>query len=269
MKQKLIATWWAGLPLWPFSVGAVASGPALFRDFSKLAEEYERWAGPIELIPFVIGTVFVVSLIGLIGVQWGRWLAEETISELRERAERAQELEDTIAENIREIINGIIGGFGKQLKLTPDDNSRLSLYVENGSGGLLSIGRWATNPNHETVGRRELPKNEGCVGEAWGEYWAFEENFGEENYNGHPSHQGMSPEVIERLKMRPQYLAALRIDDGAQKLAVLVFESMQADRFEEGKIKREMKAFSGYLIDTLKTLAPHYPKPLAGDGEDL
>lgn len=269
MKEKPLATWFAKWPLWPFSVGAVASGVALNRDLSSWSTKFPGWAGPIELFPYLVGLAFVFCLAGMIGVQWGEAAIEENYDELRDRAKRAQELEDTIAENIREIVNGIIGGFGRQLKLAPNDNSRLSLYVDNGSGSLLSIGRWATNPNHENVGRRLLPKDEGCVGQAWGEYWVFEGKFGTENYTQHPSHHGMPADVIETLSMRPQCMAALRIDDGPQKLAVIVFESMQQERFDEGEIKREMSAFSWYLTGTLKTLAPHYPKPLAGAGEEL
>lgn len=269
MKEKPVATWFAKWPLWPFSVGAVAAGVALNRDLSSLSAKFPNWAGPIELLPYLIGTAFAVCLAGMIGVQWGEAAIKESYDELRDRAQRAQELEDTIAENIREIINGIVGGFGRQLKLAPDDNSRLSLYVDNGSGSLLSVGRWATNPNHESVGRRLLPKDQGCVGQAWGEYWVFEGEFGVDNYEHHASHHGMPPEVIGNLSMRPQCLAALRIDDGPQKVAVLVFESMQAQRFEEGKIKRDMKAFSGYLTGTLKALRPHLPRPLAGDGEEI
>jgi hypothetical protein len=202
-------------------------------------------------------------------VHWGRSQTKESYKSLQKRAARAQDLEDTIAENISEIMNGIIAGFSNKLGLEPDENSRVSLYVDDGLDGLLSIGRVATSPNHRAVGRRVLPKGEGCVGQAWAEAWVFEAEFGNDDYEGHESHFGMPRDVISGLSMRPQYLAALRVDDGAQSLAVLVVESLESNRFNETKIKKEMISFSGYLTGTLKTLAPHYPKPLAGNGEDL
>lgn len=269
MKDKALVNWLASRPLWPFNLGAIASGPFLLRDSSAWAEDSPKWAGPIELIPWGVVIVFATCLISIAAIEWGRMRTRASYKKLQERADRAQELEDTIALNISEIITGIIGGFGRQLKLQPDDNSRLSLYVDNGSSGLLSIGRWGTNPNYESVGRKVLPKDLGCVGLAWAESWVFEGDFGTENYDQHPSHHGMAPDVIAELKMKPRYLAALRIDDSSRKLAVLVFESMQADRFEERKIKREMIAFSEPLTDTLNVLTPHLPRPIAGEGEEL
>lgn len=269
MTKEQFATWLASLPLWPFNIGAVASGPFLLRDVSEFAGANPDWKGPIELIPLLILCTFVGCVFGAILIQWGRSETKESYQSLKERAGRAQELEDTIAENIEEIVNGIIAGFSNKLGLEADENSRISLYVDDGGDGLLSIGRVATNPNHRSVSRRVLPKNEGCVGQAWAEAWVFESEFGNDGYEHHASHFGMSPELIAGLSLQPQYLAALRIDDGPQSLAVVVFESLQPSRFNETKIKREMSAFSGYLTGTLKTLAPHYPKPLAGNGEDL
>ncbi|BDI61879.1 hypothetical protein [Qipengyuania nanhaisediminis] len=188
---------------------------------------------------------------------------------MQSRADRAQELEDTIAENISEIMNGIIAGFGQQLGWAPNENSRLSLYVDNGAEGLVSIGRVATSPNHRAVGRKVLPKDQGCVGQAWAEAWVYEGEFGGADYATHASHFGMPEAIVNGLSLQPRCLAALRIDDGPESLAVLVFESAQPNRFNEPKIKKEMIAFSGYLTGTLKTLAPHLPKPLAeAEGEE-
>lgn len=264
-----MTTFFASWPIWPFNIGAIIAGPLLLRDTSAWATANPDWAGPISLLPATVWIAFLASVIGLVVVNWCRSTTKESYRELQSRAARAQELENTIAENIAEIMNGIIAGFGNQLKLGPEENSRISIYVDNSSDGLISIGRVATNPNHRPIGRRVLSKDEGCVGRAWADAWVIETNFGIENYESHVSHFGMEQEVINGLGMKPLYLAALRIDDGPHSLAVLVFESLQADRFDEAKIRREMSAFSGYLIGTLKTLQPHMPKPLGVSGEEL
>ena len=205
----------------------------------------------------------------LVAVEWARSSAKESFKKLRDRAQRAQELENTVAENISEIINGIIMGFENQLRLQSDDNSRISLYVDDHSDNLVNIGRIATNPNHRPIGRKVLPKDVGCVGLAWAEGWAFVDDFGEENYDTHQGHYGMEPGIIAGLAMKPRYIAALRIDDGPRSLAVLVFESLQEKRFDEVKIRKEMNSFTGYLTNTLQTLEPHLPKPLPIDGQEL
>lgn len=127
----------------------------------------------------------------------------------------------------------------------------------------------STNPNHKPVGRKVLPKDKGCVGKAWGDGWAFIPDFGYEKYDEHFGHFGMTVEQISGLKMKPAFIAALRIDDGPRSIAVLVFESLQAHRFDETKIRKEMGAFIGYLTETLITLRPHLPKPLSGNGREL
>lgn len=261
--------WIAGRPRWPFDVGAILSGPFVLSDYAAWASNNPDWAGPINLLPTLIRVVFFLSIVGLILVQFARSKTKENYRQLKARADRAQALENTVAENISEIMNGIISGFEAQLKLNSGDNSRISLYVNDQSDDLVSIGRVATNPNHRHIGRKILPKDKGCVGKAWAEGWAFVADFGTENYDAHVGHYGMTTDEIAVLAMKPRYLAALRIDDGPRSLAVLVFESQQANRFDEVNIKREMIAFTGYLVETLQTLAPHLPKPLAGDGQEL
>lgn len=269
MKKSPIFEWLARKPIWPFNVAAIGVGPIFLRDFSSLATAYPSWAGPIELLPHLVGAVFVGSVVGLVIVEVARSKTRESYKELMRRAERAQALEDTVAENITEIINGIILGFSAKLGLQQDDNSRISLYVEDSTGNLINVGRVATNPNHKPVGRKVLPKDKGCVGKAWGDGWAFVPNFSEENYGSHAGHFGMTAEQIAGLKMKPLFIAALRIDDGPRSLAILVFESLQENRFDETKIRKEMSAFIGYLTGTLITLTPHLPKPLSGIGREL
>jgi hypothetical protein len=221
------------------------------------------------LLPWLLGAIFILSVIGIVVIEVSRAKTRESYRQLKDRADRAQQLEDTIAENITEIVNGIILGFSSKLALQPDDNSRISLYVDNSSGDLVNIGRVATNPNHRLIGRKVLPKDRGCVGKAWAEGWAFVGDFGAQDYDAHGGHFGMSPEQIAGLAMKPRFIAALRIDEGARSLAVLVFESLQANRFDEVRIRKEMNSFSGFLTGTLVTLAPHLPRPLPADGGEL
>lgn len=261
--------WLARKPLWPFNLGAIGSGPVFLRDFSHLATEFPGWAGPAHLLPWIIGAIFSGSVACLLAIEFARSRTQENFRALKDRASRAQALEDTIAENITEIVNGIILGFANKLNLTADDKSRISLYVFDTNTGLINIGRVATNPNHKPVGRKVLPTDKGCIGMAWAEGWAFVDDFGVQNYVDHEAHSGMTPEDIDKLAMKPRFLAALRVDDGVRALAVVVFESMQPNRFDEVRIRREMNVFSGYLTGTLVTLAPHLPKPLSAVAGEL
>lgn len=136
MKRSPILEWLARKPIWPFNVAAIGVGPIFLKDFSSLAATYPGWAGPIALIPYLVGAVFVGSVIGLIAVEAARSQTRESYKELIVRAERAQELENVVAENITEIVNGIILGFFAKLDLRQDDNSRISLYVDDSSGKL-------------------------------------------------------------------------------------------------------------------------------------
>jgi hypothetical protein len=269
MKKQPLVEGVASLPRWPFNLGALASAPFLLEDFSSWAQAYPGWAGPFGVLQPTLILAFAICVVFLIAVHVARAMTVDSYKDLKERAKRAQELEDVIAENITEIINGIILGLVSKLGLKQDDNSRISLYVNHPSGDLVNVGRVATNPNIEKVGRKILPKNVGCVGKAWAEGWAYVRSFGEGEYVEHECHYGMKPEEIQGLAMKPQFMAALRIDDGPREIAVVVFESLQPERFDETRIRRELSSFCEYVTGTLVTLTPHLPQPLSGGREDL
>ena len=266
MLNQRIAIWLASKPRWPWEVGAVLTSAFLFRDVTSMIKENPSWAGPINLLPTLVLIAFMLCIVGLCLVHWGQQSTKESYKDLQLRAQRAQDLEDVIAENITEIVNGIIAGFIGKLNLRAEDNSRISIYIDDGLGGLVNIGRVATNPNFSEVGRKILPKDEGCVGRAWAEGWVFEADFGDDGYENHQSHYGMPLAVINGLKMKPKYLAAMRVDDDIRSLAVIVFESMQPKKFDEIRVRKEMRVFSSYIVGPLRAFKPHLPRPLGGIG---
>lgn len=254
-----------------FEIGAIGTAPFLLLDYSVIGGSVPDWKGPIAQLNWFLPVIFTVSVVGLGLNVLAQYLEGEFISHLRRKAERAQELENLIATNIREIIEGILNGFGKQVRLTDDDQTRISLYVKADANKLANIGRVSTNPNFGEIGRRTIPIEQGCVGAAWAGGWSYVKDFGEDdNFVSNQENSGISVEILNALNMKPRFLAALRIADAhGRPLAVMVVESLQEERFEETKIKSEMNKFSKLLERSILAIRPHIPKIATSIEEEL
>lgn len=162
--------------------------------------------------------------------------AEEEINTLRSNLERA------LWENTSSYLRRCV----RDLEFTVDD--RVSIFVSCNDYFILA-GRFSPHPEYGNPRRRKFNISEGCVSLAW---------YGNPFYSNLPDVRGnykhylkrantvtkISKEVMSeiRMKSRCYYAQALHSTSTSSRVGVIVFESIQKDR---------------YLPDTLRNLINH------------
>lgn len=240
-----------------------AAGPYITYNFVESAKSHPDWKGPLTVAGNYVHPVFWTAAAGLLTLAVLRRWAGLSYSALLKRANRAQELEDMIGENIYALVDGMLLGFAKKLNLQVNDQSRLTLYVKSENSRLTTMGRYATNPMDSGGDPHQVNANEGCVGVAWRDGWCYQADLGEWNaYARNCVAQGVGRVMTAAPKMKSRFVSALRVDDGnAMPFAVLVLESCQPRRFEESFIKAEMCNYIAFFEHSIPKLLPHMPAP--------
>lgn len=157
------------------------------------------------------------------------------------------------------------------------DTERISLYIHKDKNFTM-IARYSINPRLYERGRVLYPDNEGCIGHAWSNGKAFENNSpdllrNEAQYIEHMRNKwNMSEATIHSLTMKSRNLAAYAINNlqkPAKRVAVIVFESLERNKITENSLNN---VFTGnnirhicQLLETMKSLEPS-PKNAKKEG---
>jgi hypothetical protein len=145
-----------------------------------------------------------------------------------------------------------------KLILAQGEDSRLTIYIHNGQNSFISFGRYSPNPLLNKKGRPSLPEHEGCIGRAWQNAWCFEgdltQRLARKDYKVSKASQDV-------MRMKSKFYAAKRIDAQNIAIAILVFESMNPNRFQENHIKDILDKEEPYLANLLEGLRCHIPDP--------
>lgn len=268
------ASWRDKVALWPrapLEMVLAITGPYITFDFAAAGASNEDWRGPLELLGAAVPYLFFLAIVLLIAQGLCRRFSKFSIPNLLDRARRAQELEDLVAEGHRELADGMLLAFGKKLDLATADQSRISLYVRYDDNSLKNLGRYATNPRHQSTGRSLIPVNEGVVGQAWETGWQYHGDLGSgAAYTRSCTGMGIARATVNDMKMKPRMICALQMKDSTGiPIAVMVFESKRPDLYSEDQIREEMEDLATVFAHTLPQMMPHLPKASLAASEGL
>jgi hypothetical protein len=188
----------------------------------------------------------------------------KSINQLDKKIENYESILKTITENIRSLFDGFLYKFAtKKLNVTDKDRISLYIYDENEKKFIL-FGRYAVNPKYIKSNRKYYIDNNGCISKSLESKWHFDNKFPKNekdwiNYNN--SIYNISKNEAKKMKMKSKLYAALRIDNRNKILAVILFESLDSEKFNENKIKKILEDQENYLEETISALELYIPKP--------
>ena len=146
------------------------------------------------------------------------------------------------------------------------DTDRISVYKHDGHR-FLELGRYSKNPDFHKTGRGVYPDNEGCLGRAWREGWAYVADLPDPKteFNEYCHRQAVEYNIsqlaVRGLTMRSLTYAALAIDSlrGDVRVAVIVCESTKPEDFSRDEVSRGfLTAGKGivYFLEYMRPLEP-------------
>uniref|UniRef100_B8HMZ2 GAF domain-containing protein n=1 Tax=Cyanothece sp. (strain PCC 7425 / ATCC 29141) TaxID=395961 RepID=B8HMZ2_CYAP4 len=126
-------------------------------------------------------------------------------------------------------------------------SERISLFKHDGNA-LVMVGRYSSNPLFNKKGKGILPVDEGVVGKAWSDGYAFVNDLPESTQANDFDYikvcclgWKMNRDTARNLFMKSRTIAAFAIrDNRSQPIGVLVLESMNANGFDEEYIKNRL-----------------------------
>ena len=151
-------------------------------------------------------------------------------------------------------------------------SDRISLYRYD-SGNFVMIGRYSEQPEFKAPGRAIYPAAQGVIGQAWRSAAgrAFVNNLPDpeadlEAYKEQNARLfGFPMEVVDGLRMRSRTIGAYVLKDwnGLGRAAVLVFESLEPNRFADDELAEIAAGLHGEQLSLLlNVMKPQEPSPL-------
>jgi hypothetical protein len=151
-------------------------------------------------------------------------------------AERdSQEKRDAIHRALEAVIRGIATHIYKDAV-----DCRISAYSVEGDEFVL-LARVSANPLHERRGRPFYPLTVGTIGAAWAKNSAFDNIDAEDRAAWETSicqRSGFTREDAAKLTMLARSICAVRLDNGSDKVGVIVLESETFQQFGVAELKK-------------------------------
>lgn len=146
----------------------------------------------------------------------------------------------------------------RDLKFTPRD--RVSIYKHQGNH-FIPLGRYCSNPKFAARGRPYYPDNQGCIGRAWhaGEF-VIEELPDPDVYPYlyivAQQEYGLDEETVRGLTMKSRTYGGFVIEDSGRRrnIAIIVFESTDAQRFNYDIVREVVRNSSSLLANLIRVL---------------
>lgn len=147
-----------------------------------------------------------------------------------------------IHKNIYLLFDGFLINLAKKHHVVDDPESRISIYVRDPvNENFVPCGRYSSNADWRKRGREILPGDQGCIAKAWNIKWCFDANFPEDRKNHSTYSQknyNIDKKIHRNINMLSRLYAVLRLEnDEKEHFAIIVFESLNKDRFSEDEIK--------------------------------
>ncbi len=263
--KTIIDFWLASLDvvtIWvqPVLVGvSVLASAFLTYDFSHVYSYVPSWKHQIDLLRSALPITLVLTQVFLLAVSIFQGIRQCSIRKLKKQVDEYREKINIIASNVETLVDGILLRLAEKLKLDKGDPSRLTIYIHNSNGHFISFGRYSPDPSLNEKGRSLLPDNAGCISQAWKSDWCYEGNLSSKDCR---QKYKVEQSVVDGLRMKSRFYAVKRIDSSNKRpLAVVVFESVTANKFDEQKIRNLLNGEEAYLAEIIDCLKEHIPNP--------
>lgn len=148
------------------------------------------------------------------------------------------------------------------------DDARISLY-KNQNGIFTMLGRYSLNPHNNKKGRMNYKEDEGCIGRAWRNGSSFYDNLPdfaqspEEYYRYSEDNFAMSKEIISKIKMKSRtiYAKAICENQGKNRSAIIVFESLKPNSFTQENIDNVFSKYESIICLAIQRFKLYEPNP--------
>lgn len=217
------------------------------------------WDAKIYLFLYLLLILIILYNIGIAYIKMD-------FKNLEEKLEKSNQYLDFVLAQIQSCIDNSLIEFSRKMKLEQESEKqdRISIFGlknVNNKKSFFGISRYSENPNYRGLSNKEYDTQKGCMAKGYCNGWhiekgnvaSFEENPKEyENY--FRQHYGLSHADVRNLSMKSRYYASVSIKRGAEEKGVLVFESLQADRFDEDMIRPELENLANKISDLMELL---------------
>lgn len=182
---------------------------------------------------------------------------------LDEKSAKIQLLESTIekyGEENYSLFKYVLISLSKSLNFNGTD--RVSIYKKQ-KGTFQIMGRYSINPEFDKINRRYYPDNEGFIAQALrnGEFFVdglpeFRDGNKEEYYKKVMKLCSIEKDVLRSINMKSRnvYCKALTYAAGAERKAIIVFESTQVGKFTPVKINAALTTEEVKLVAFVEKL---------------
>lgn len=198
----------------------------------------------------LLSIAFVLSVISCIKLSNKNKQIGELDMAVNDSAEKIQLLEATLekyGEDNYSLFQYVLACIFKSLSLNGAD--RISLYKKD-KENLILMGRYSIYPDYNNVKKRVYPVSEGYIGKAMkdGSFFIddipeFIDGKREEYYSFVCNSCNIPKDTVRNLSMksRTYYCKALTNSMETERTAVIVFESIEANRFTEEQIRNVLE----------------------------
>lgn len=227
----------------------------------------------IDYIPIaLIGLGLIILLLYIL-----EYYETKSLKIQKEKLEKERDKFRAIAENVGNLFQGYLYQLSTLLEFgsQQENNERITLYVHDGNGHFVPIGRYSSNPNYRTPSRNRYPDNEGLISRAWENGWVFDNRFPcktlkRGDWIDYHLELGIKRNTAKKFNMPSTLYAIKRIDDiNGNSVALLAVESTFSDRYKENNLKDIMLHQERYLCELVTKLRDYIPSPDVAIGKGL
>lgn len=194
--------------------------------------------------------------------------SNEEINRLKGENDQLEESIANLIQDMEYICNGYLFSLAKgPLGFYDSERSdeRITIYLHDNKGYFYSIGRYSSNPDYSSKSREVYPSGQGNISKAWEKGWYFSNDYPDPLsepvlYSERCSRDGISPEILERIRMKSRLYFGYRISKAHVPLAVIIIESTQHDRYDYNQLRgilAEEGHYLCYLVDSLSKWMPN------------
>ncbi|MDD5021464.1 MAG: hypothetical protein PHR82_04905 [Endomicrobiaceae bacterium] len=216
-----------------------------------VAIQFHKFGFDFREFTWKLWTCYITLLISFLGTIYFSW-EQYTITELKAYIKILEKKDKSLQSIVYELIKLIATTL--ELAKKNEKSDRITVYTLY-KDSFFALARCSENPELSRINPNKIyPKNKGCISKAFQHAWWYEDEIPESYVNNRTEYTGYMTtkynyckQDIKGMSMISNYYAAHRIDYNSEPLGVIVFESLEKNRFDETKIKQILKPLSDQL----------------------
>lgn len=222
---------------------------------------------------WILFSLFILlNFVGIAITLWrGRGVRalEDQFEELSNTLGEIQEIYTELFEGQLAIFSGRVLGF--------EHSERISVYRHE-RNQFSMVGRYSENPEFSKKPGRTYPDDVGVICKAWQEGMAEDDvlpdyDQDEDAYLRYQTDKwGLDPQVVRCFNMKSRNYVAFALKDPvfSQKIAVIVFESIEVNKLSTGDLSKGLETTEGQrIVQFLNSMRSIEPRLLYASQEDL